>query len=614
MKNRAEEKRPVTSLRNSAPSCPVNHEIASGLAGWGRISHDKTDRTVNFGTFFKVSRRKNRRMGQSDSGSRFFDNSRPQLARDGANNPWKRGKRSMKTWQSFCTALAACAGLTPGLWAQVPAAPAAAGAAAPAATGLGAKLGSLHDKKAACLDKLCTTPLGQLLNNMTKPASAMTGGVIPGLCPVVPSAAELAKPNSEGAAAQIKKSEAEAKARAAAVKYLGTVDCHWWPDAEVALSNALRADKNECVRYEAALALGRGCCCTKAIVKSLTICVNGTEEDGNPSENSARVRMAAEFALNHCLETVPQKIEGGEKTNGGEKKSQKAPEKLPEKTAQQGEASEEHIHLTAYYAKQQSRPWGQVIEEARRAMEKASGTEMQTTVLPTGHRSLADIWERASAGSEGQEATPIAPPPMPVIRETPREVVPAVHTEKYGGLLPALFRDMNEAPKPAPGWRPATITIEIPPAPVAPVAPVVPVVRTPVKEPPHRVAPQANVSDAEWLSVPKLLGVLKDSHISAQREWAADCLGEADCKSNAMVLPCLMTAARTDASPNVRIACIHALVKLHATGSDVLGTVRALTSDMDMNVQKEASQALIAMGVSKPVSGIQQVGGSSRTP
>jgi hypothetical protein len=533
----------------------------------------------------------------------------------------------MKTWQSFCTALAACAGLTPGLWAQVPAAPAAPGAAAPAATGLGAKLGSLHDKKAACLDKLCSTPLGQLLNNMTKPASAMTGGIIPGLCPTVPSAAELAKPNSEGAAAQIKKDEAEAKARAAAVRYLGTVDCHWWPDAEVALIAALRADKNECVRYEAALALGKGCCCTKAVMESLAICVNGTEEDGHPWENSERVRMAAEMALIHCVSVAPVRRDGGEKQGetGGEKKSEKTPEKLPERTAQQGDVSEDHIQLTAFYVKQQSRPWAQIIAEARSALDKATGREVQTTMLPTGHRSIADIWERASAGSEGQEAMPTTPPPMPVIREAPREVVPAVHTEKYGGILPALFRDTNETPKPTVGWRPATVTIEIPPTSPAPPpvkepihkvvpAATVPVAPTPVKEPIRKVAPPTPVSDADWLSVPKLLAVLQDSRMPAQREWAADCLGAVDCKSNAMVLPSLMTAARADSAPAVRIACIHALVKLHATGSDVLGTLRALTSDKDANVQMEASQALTAMGVSKPASGIQQVGRISSAP
>jgi hypothetical protein len=487
----------------------------------------------------------------------------------------------------------------------------------------------------------------------------------------------LAKPNAEGAAAQIKKEEAEAKARAAAVRYLGTVDCHWWPDAEVALSNALRADKNECVRYEAALALGRGCCCTKAIVRSLTICVNGTEEDGNPYENSERVRMAAEVALMHCVSVAPVKVEGGEKTGetGGEKKSEKKPDKLPEKAAQQGEVGEDqHLQLAAYYVKQQSLPWAQIIEEARRAVDKAGSMQAQTTTLPTGRRSLADIWERANAGSEVQETipstpppmpvileaprevipavhaekyggllpalfrdanetlkpavgrrpasevqetVPTTPPPMPVVRETPREVVPAVRTEKNGGLLPALFRDTNETPKPAVGWRPATVTIEATPTappPVAPVAPLAPIAPTPVKEPTHKVAPATPVSDAEWLSVPKLLSVLKDSHTPAQREWAADCLGAADCKSNAMVLPSLMTAARSDSAPAVRIACIHALVKLHATGSDVLGTLRSLASDKDVNVQKEASQALTAMGVGKLTSGIQKVGGTSAMP
>src|SRR5437660_7089958 len=92
-----------------------------------------------------------------------------------------------------------------------------------------------------------------------------------------------------------------------------------------------------------------------------------------------------------------------------------------------------------------------------------------------------------------------------------------------------------------------------------------PIAPTPVKEPPHKVDPPKPVSDAEWLSVPKLMGVLQDSHTPAQREWAADCLGAADCNSNAMVLSSLMTAARTDSAPAVRIACIHALVKLHAT-------------------------------------------------
>jgi hypothetical protein len=565
---------------------------------------------------------------------------------------------------------------------------------------------------------------------MTKPLSILSGGLLPGCCPVVPSAAELAKPNSEGAAAKVKKDEAEAKARAAAVRYLGTVDCHWWPDAEVALINALRADKNECVRYEAALALGRGCCCTKAIIKSLTICINQSEEDGNPSENSGRVRMAAEVALTQCLASAPAVSVPVE---GGEKPPETPPEKPPEKTAQQGDGGEEHLRLTSYYVKQQSRPKSQVIEEARRALEKATVIQTQSTTVPTGHRNLADLWERAAAGSEGRETLPAAPP-MPVVQDMSKEVVPAAHTEKYGGLLPALFRnadeapkvtptappappmgvapkevvpaehtekyggllpthirntdeapkvtptapsappmgvaskevvpaehtekyggllpalfrhtdetpkpmpaaptappmrvtskevdsadhterhggilpalfrDTNERPKPEVGWRPATVTIETPPEPVTQVA------RAPMKEPGRTAASPPVVSDADWLSVPKLLGVLKESRTSSQREWAAECLCGADCRSNPMVLPALMTAARTDVSPTVRIACIHTLVKLHATGSEVLGTLHALSTDKDVNVQREASQALMQMGVKKPASGIQQVGGTT---
>src|SRR5207302_11473959 len=116
---------------------------------------------------------------------------------------------------------------------------------------------------------------------------------------------------AEGAAALIQKSEMEAKARRTAVKYLGTVDCHFFPEAEAALINALRTDTNECVRLEAALALSRGCCCTKAIVEALTICVNGTAKDKHPSETSPRVRAVASVALQRCLTCpIPAAEEG----------------------------------------------------------------------------------------------------------------------------------------------------------------------------------------------------------------------------------------------------------------------------------------------------------------
>ncbi|HTN74609.1 MAG TPA: hypothetical protein VL096_05160, partial [Pirellulaceae bacterium] len=77
--------------------------------------------------------------------------------------------------------------------------------------------------------------------------SALTGGAVPGTLP--PGAAALAAPGSVGAAAKIQADQAAAKERMLAVRFLGTIDCHWYPEAEAALVAALRADRSECVRF-----------------------------------------------------------------------------------------------------------------------------------------------------------------------------------------------------------------------------------------------------------------------------------------------------------------------------------------------------------------------------
>jgi hypothetical protein len=158
------------------------------------------------------------------------------------------------------------------------------------------------EQKEFCKRKICASPLGQLLNNSTAPLQALSGGLIPPFCPMTPTIAELADPGAVGAAAKIKLDEAGVKARKAAVRYLGTVDCHYWPEAEDGLIGALRGDRSECVRYEAALALGNGCCCTKKTIEALTIVVSCSNRDNAPKENSERVVEAARRALDHCLE------------------------------------------------------------------------------------------------------------------------------------------------------------------------------------------------------------------------------------------------------------------------------------------------------------------------
>jgi len=86
---------------------------------------------------------------------------------------------------------------------------------------------------------------------------------------------------------------------------LGTVDCRYYADAADKLILALRTDGVECVRLEAAWALGSGCCCQPKVVEALDITVAGLETDGNPAERSPRVRDAAAAALANCLACAP---------------------------------------------------------------------------------------------------------------------------------------------------------------------------------------------------------------------------------------------------------------------------------------------------------------------
>ena len=152
-----------------------------------------------------------------------------------------------------------------------------------------------------------------------------TGGVIPAPCPgpndpskhgAGPGGGSPAggPPGPQQAAQAIKKDQAQAKARCEAVKYLATVPCHYYPEAEAGLILALRTDRSECVRWEAAHALAQGCCCTKKTIEALKIVASGSQRDGNPSEKSFRVKVEALNALEHCLAmcgdaTPPQRPE-----------------------------------------------------------------------------------------------------------------------------------------------------------------------------------------------------------------------------------------------------------------------------------------------------------------
>jgi hypothetical protein len=109
--------------------------------------------------------------------------------------------------------------------------------------------------------------------------------------------AKLPADSPLGAAARVALDDDQAEARVAAVRARPGRDLGRWPEAEAALINALRADRSEAVRYEAALALGRCRGGSAAVGRALELAASGGEADGNPAETSARARAAARNAL-----------------------------------------------------------------------------------------------------------------------------------------------------------------------------------------------------------------------------------------------------------------------------------------------------------------------------
>lgn len=124
----------------------------------------------------------------------------------------------------------------------------------------------------------------------------------------IPTREEVARMITEGGcspaeitAAKIKIEEAHISSSRAAVRYLATVDCHFYPEAEIGLIAALRTDHVEAVRQEAALSIGNCKRATARMLDALQVTAQGSDSDGNPAESSLLVREAARVALARCI-------------------------------------------------------------------------------------------------------------------------------------------------------------------------------------------------------------------------------------------------------------------------------------------------------------------------
>jgi hypothetical protein len=295
-------------------------------------------------------------------------------------------------------------------------APAAAGAAAPRTiwSMFGLSSSNIH----ACIAKLCNSQIGQMANSLAAgPVGAVSGGFIPPLCPVAPSPDQIAAlekkapGGAEATAAKIKASEADAKARVAAVEYLGTVDCTRWKEATKALVIALRADPNECVRYAAARVLNSGCCCNKDTIEALRICVAGDDKDGNPPETSVRVKAAAFNALQNCLMKVPDVLPEEAAPRPIERERGQVPplEPLPAQPLGRERSSmsaPDNSHLAVSHITQtpnstrfedqlQRKTYAQTVNEARATLFKVTRNPKPPNTLPAGKRSMLNALIKA---------------------------------------------------------------------------------------------------------------------------------------------------------------------------------------------------------------------------
>jgi hypothetical protein len=386
------------------------------------------------------------------------------------------------------------------------------------------KLGVSKAQQEYCRRGTCRTPFGQMMNGVVSPFNKLSGGLIPPFCPTTPSLAELQDPGAVGAAAKIKQDRAGAEERIKAVRYMGTVDCHYWPEAEEALIAALRNDRNECVRYEAAVVLGKGCCCTPKVIIALSNAVACSTADGGFMEKSARVRTAAQAALEHCMpeycacpDITPLNLDGDKNKKGGgggevKPMSYNAAEAKPGPNG-----PDMYDNLRGYYSKVGTLPKSDIVKYATQAMGIGSklGTvdtamnvyDLQAAGVPlkAEGQMLANsprpknLWDAMTGGGTQTPTMAYAPMAVTARKETmtttpttvvtmPRAVVqtpePPIRKTLVGEVTREKTPVMVNTPAPAPTMKPTVTsmvdpkptpmsTVKPTPAPVPVVAPTV---------------------------------------------------------------------------------------------------------------------------------------------
>ncbi len=458
----------------------------------------------------------------------------------------------------------ALAGLSSPASAQgLPAIPAVPGAApvvaAPAEVGPGI-LGRVAQRFDAFRRRLALKPIGQLLQNAKKPLAGLTGGLLGN--PLPPTDKEAAAPGAGGAAAAGKKDAVEAKKRREDVAYLGTLDCRYYPAASQALADALRTDPSECVRFEAATALSRACCCNNTTLKALMASVSGMEPDGNPAERSARVRCTAAVALERCLscytppyeepEPQPKPLKKDDKgENKGEGGATTPPETIPPTIG--GDTTD------------RTRPSPKLVRRARETL-----AEFQTLMAYN------------------------APQIQPQVNPPEKSVVHLLQASLTTPASPPPVQYVQMSAQPAP-MTTARVTPRVPVEP-PPVVAALPPRAEPVVTPAAAISPKF-VPDTDDSAI--LKGVsgrcLNASDVAGQHQALRE-LMRYDWKKQPLVAATLLYGAKaTQFQEEVRVDCVRMLAAGNVAHPQVIDGLSGLAADSSEWVRAEASQALATL-------------------
>ncbi|VTR97980.1 hypothetical protein [Tuwongella immobilis] len=303
----------------------------------------------------------------------------------------------------------------------------------------------------------------------------------------------------ESIVSEIQQSQADVSKRVEAVRALAALDCRYFPDAERQLMRALRADPSEEVRLETAIALGKGCCDTRAIQEVLRVSALGTAADGYPQERSDRVRQQSALAMRQIEHRMAPKIAGAS--------VQPVPARL---TSGRSPATATPLHTQAPRAQTAAnllatpvaprtatllQPLSQAIPPARLMTPSELAAASRANAVPTSASPtvIPTRTARTPISPSIQPASAITPPLAPMSKSvTPPTTIQPVELREPVPVLPPL-----KLPEP----------ISLTPVAPTPVA-TTPIAPMPVA--PMPVAPMAIGDKLPPLSIPKLDDPLPD--------------------------------------------------------------------------------------------------------